>query len=74
MVIKKRLKMSFKEDLSEEAPNFRIVRVCRNCKYLGYNEKAIPQQSRFCKRYGHILSNYMGDFYVCDSFKDVEDE
>jgi len=41
-------------------------------KYLTYREDSIPQQSRVCTKYGIILSNYTGDFYVCDDFEDVE--
>lgn len=72
--------MQVKEEV-KGPPNFRIVaadvhcQICQDCKYLRYDEKRDPTQSRYCGKYEDtILSNYMSAFYVCDSFKDVEDE
>lgn len=58
----------------EESPNFRHANICRICKYLTYCEENIPSQSRVCTKHGYILSNYTGDFYVCDDFEDVEND
>jgi hypothetical protein len=42
-----------------DAPNFRIVNVCRDCEHLVYREENIPQQSMVCNKNGNILSNYL---------------
>lgn len=61
--------------MSKKPPNFRHSMRCFSCKYLKYDPDADPTQSRVCSKYDDtILSNYMAEFYVCDSFKDVDDE